>query len=103
MLKVKAKLKEKELVKVRENYQITIPYNLRRPINIGVGDYVEFRLGNGNLTIRPVKIVSSGQEYFYTKKWQKKEAEADKDIVSGRVAGPFANIKDALKALKKKK
>ena len=50
------------------------------------------------LVIRPVKVVHPDQEYFFTKEWQKKETEADKDIAEGKVVGPFSQ--DALKALK---
>jgi len=102
MLKKNENLKERELVKIRENYQVTIPNSLRRLINLGVGDYVEIDLKDNYLTIKPVKVVSPDQQYFYTKEWQKGEAEADKDIAAGRVVGPFKNINDALKALKKK-
>ena len=101
MLKNKTSLREKEIVKIRENYQVTIPNNLRRLMDLGVGDYVEVNFKNGRLIINPVKVVSPDQSYFYTKEWQKGEAEADKDIAAGRVAGPFKNIKDLLKSLNK--
>jgi len=101
MFKKKENLRERELVKVRENYQVTIPNNLRRLMDLGVGDYVEIDLKDNYLTIKPVKVVSPDQQYFYTKEWQKKEAEADKDIAAGRLEGPFKNIKDLLKSLKK--
>jgi len=89
-----------ELVKVKRNYQITIPQNLRRIIRLTVGDYVEVDIQDDMLVIRPVKVIHPDQEYFFTKEWQEKEAEAEKDIVDGKVAGPFDNAPDALKALK---
>jgi len=89
-----------ELVKVKRNYQITIPQNLRKLIRLSVGDYVEVDIQNGTLVIRPVKVIHPDQEYFFTKEWQEKEAEADKDLVEGKVVGPFENVRDALKALK---
>jgi AbrB family looped-hinge helix DNA binding protein len=90
-----------ELVKVKRNYQITIPQNLRRIIRLTVGDYVEVDIQDDTLVIRPVKVIHPGQEYFFTKEWQEKEAEADKDIVEGKMVGPFENAPDALRALKK--
>ena len=54
------------------------------------------------LVIRPVKVIHPDQEYFFTKEWQEKEAEADKDIAEGKVVGPFENSQEALKALKNK-
>jgi antitoxin MazE len=90
-----------ELVKVKKNYQITIPQNLRRIFRLVVGDYVEMDIKDNTLVIRPVKVVHPDQAYFFTKEWQEKEAEADKDIAEGKLAGPFDNAPDALRALKK--
>lgn len=89
-----------ELVRVKRNYQITIPQNLRRMIRLAVGDYVEVDIQDGTLVIRPVKLIHPDQEYFFTKEWQEKEAEAEQDIAQGKVVGPFENDKDAIKALK---
>jgi AbrB family looped-hinge helix DNA binding protein len=92
-----------ELVKVKKNYQITIPQALRRLIRLAVGDYVEIDVHDGMLVIRPVKVVHPDQEYFFTKEWQQKEYEADRDIAEGRLAGAFENTDEALKALKNSK
>ena len=89
-----------ELVKVKRNYQITIPQNLRRIIRLTVGEYVEVDIKDDTLVIRPVKVIHPDQEYFFTKEWQEKEREADQDIAEDKVAGPFENAQDALKALK---
>jgi len=91
------------LARVKRHYQITIPQGLRKELNIDIGDYVEVENQNGNIIMKPVKLVRPDQEYFYTKEWQKGEAEADKDIAKGDVIGPFDNIKDSLKALKNAK
>ena len=91
------------LVRVKKNYQITIPQSLRKRLNLVVGDYLEVENQDGEIIMRPVKLVYPDQEYFYTKEWQKGEAQADKDIAKGDVIGPFDNIKDSLKALKKAK
>jgi AbrB family looped-hinge helix DNA binding protein len=92
-----------ELVKVKRNYQITIPQSLRKFFQLAVGDYVEVELQDETLVIRPVKVIHPDQEYFFTKEWQEKEAEADKDIAAGKLVGPFENAKDALEALKNTK
>ena len=92
-----------ELVKVKRNYQITIPQNLRKMIRLAVGDYLEVDIQNDALVIRPVKVVHPDQEYFFTREWQQKEAEADKDVAEDRLVGPFEASEDALKALKNTK
>jgi AbrB family looped-hinge helix DNA binding protein len=89
-----------ELIKVKKNYQITIPQSLRRLMRLAVGDYLEIEVQDDSLVIRPVKVVHPDQEYFFTKEWQKMESEADQDIAAGRLEGPFQDTDEALKALK---
>jgi antitoxin MazE len=91
------------IVKVRENYQITLPAALRKKFKIVVGDYVETEEAEEGIIIRPVKVIRPDQGWFYTKEWQKSEEEADEAIAKGEVVGPFEDIKGALKALKKAK
>ena len=88
------------LVKIKEHYQITIPNSLRKNFNIAVGDYMELEKKNGEIILKPVKLVHPEQAYFYSKEWQQGETEADKDIANGDVLGPFDNLKESLKALK---
>ncbi|HUT43212.1 MAG TPA: AbrB/MazE/SpoVT family DNA-binding domain-containing protein [Desulfobacterales bacterium] len=82
------------LVKIKEHYQITLPNSLRKNLDIAIGDYMELENKEGEIVLRPVKLVRPEQEYFYTKEWQKGETEADKDIAEGRVAGPFSSVND---------
>ena len=91
------------LIKIKQNYQITIPQELRKKFNVAVGDYLEIEDQEEGLVIKPVKVVRPDQAYFYTPEWQKKEAEADEAIAKGDVLGPFNNAKDAIKALKRAK
>ncbi len=91
------------LMKIRKNYQITIPNSLRKKLNLAIGDYVEIENQDSQIILTPVKLVHPDQEYFYRKEWQAKEAQADKDIAKGDLVGPFDNIADARKALRKAK
>jgi antitoxin MazE len=89
------------LVKVRQNYQITIPAEVRK--NMKVGDYLDIEKKDGELVLKPVRMVHPDHAYFHTKEWQEGEAQADRDIAAGKTIGPFDNIDDALDALKKAK
>ena len=91
------------LVKLKRHHQITVPSALCKKFNLGVGDYMEIEDHDDKIVIKPVKMVHPDQAYFYTKEWQKGEAEVDQELAKGEVVGPFDNIKDALKALKKAK
>ena len=89
------------LVKVRQNFQITIPAEVRKSMK--VGDYLDIEKKDGELVLKPVRMVHPDHAYFHTKEWQEGEAQADRDIAAGKTIGPFDNIDDALDALKKAK
>ncbi len=89
MLNQKLQEEESELVKIRRNYQITIPQIFRKDGNLSLGDYIEIKAKKNCFILRPVKIVYS-------------EDVADDDIRSGRLIGPFKDAKETIKALKTK-
>lgn len=43
------------------------------------------------------------ERWFWTPKWQKKEAEAEEAIRAGKIVGPFSDYKKLLSALKRKR
>lgn len=47
-------------------------------------------------------VIISKKEYQRFSVWQKREAEADKDIRNGNISRAFTNSKDLISALKKK-
>ncbi|MBN1664691.1 MAG: hypothetical protein JW943_13920 [Deltaproteobacteria bacterium] len=49
--------------------------------------------------IKAKESIDPTQAYFWTKKWQEKESEADKDKTAGRVVGD-GSAKDLIRALK---
>lgn len=54
--RIRARERGMELLKVKRNYQLTIPQSLRKKINLAEGDYVEADVENGNIVIRPVVV-----------------------------------------------
>lgn len=89
-----------QLIKIKQNFQITLPGSLRKDLHIAVGDYMEVAKLDGEIVLKPVKLVHPDQTYFYSKEWQEGEKAADNDIAKGDVIGPFENIADGLNALK---
>lgn len=86
------------LTRVKKNFQITLPNQIRRKFNISVGDYIIIDEEERKIVIKPVKIVDSDQEYFYTKEWQEKEDQADRDLAEGRYK-EFDNVEVLIKDL----
>jgi antitoxin MazE len=57
---------------------------------------VAHEVKDGALVLRPVKVVPPDQEYFSTKEWRTKEAEADAEIDAGRLVGPVSSIDEVM-------
>jgi AbrB family looped-hinge helix DNA binding protein len=87
-------------IKITSNGSVTLPARIRKALGLKVGDFVNAELEEGRVVLKPAKIINAEDSWFYTKEWQRGEAEADRDISEGNVTGPFDNIDDALKALK---
>lgn len=77
---------------------VTIPKKI-----IYEGEYVKVPRESYEELLRIVKIIPKDQEWFWTKEWQAKEREVDRDIKSGRMSGPYRTKKDLASALKRLK
>ena len=71
--------------KVTRHGQITIPASVRKELGVEEGDLVEIEVVDGKAVLMPKKLVDKNQAYFWTKRWQEGEREADEDIRAGRV------------------
>jgi AbrB family looped-hinge helix DNA binding protein len=71
--------------KVTRHGQITLPASVRKELGIEEGDLVEIEVVDERAVLMPKKLVDKSQAYFWTKKWQEGEREADEDIKAGRV------------------
>jgi len=79
---------------------ITIPKNLISQKELTVipkQEYDQFNAWKKSIQ------VNLEDAWFWSPKWQKKEAEADKAIRTGRVSGPFSTHKNLVSALRRKK
>ncbi|GAI86889.1 unnamed protein product [marine sediment metagenome] len=71
--------------KVTRHGQITLPALVRRSLGIEEGDLVEIEVIDEKVVLVPKRLVDKSQTFFWTKKWQEGEKEADGDIKAGRV------------------
>ena len=84
--------------KVTRHGQITLPAHVRRKLGIEEGDLVEIEVVDEKAVLMPKRLVDKSQAYFWTKKWQEAEKEADKDIKAGRVKA-FDSVEELVKDL----
>jgi len=71
--------------KVTRHGQITLPASIRKKLDIHEGDLVEIEVVDEKAMLMPKKLIDKSQAYFWTKRWQESEREADEDIKAGRV------------------
>ena len=84
--------------KVTRHGQITLPTSVRKELGIEEGDLVEIEVIDEKAMIIPKKLVDKSQAYFWTKRWQEGEREANEDIEAGRV-GVFDSVDELIKDL----
>lgn len=84
--------------KVTRHGQITLPASVRKELGVEEGDLVEIEVIDEKAVIIPKKLVDKSQAYFWTKRWQEGEMEADEDIKAGRVK-VFESVDDLIKDL----
>ena len=77
--------KPPELVQVRKKAQITLPQSVRQELGIKEGEYLSIRVENGEAILKPMTFIDKEQAWFWTRRWQEGEREAESDIRAGRV------------------
>ena len=84
--------------KVTRHGQITLPVSVRKRLGIEEGDLVEIEVVDETAVLMPKRLVDKNQAYFWTKRWQEAEAEADEDIKASRVK-TFDSAEELIKDL----
>ena len=75
------------LVKVKEKYQVTLPASIRQKAGLAVGDILEAKVQGKKITLIPKSVID------------RELALALKDVMEGRVHGPFRSVKAMLRSL----
>jgi len=84
--------------KLTRHGQITIPASVRKELGVEEGDLVEIEVVDEKAVLIPKRLVDKNQAYFWTKKWQDAEKEADEDVRAGRVK-VFDSVEELTKDL----
>lgn len=90
------------ILKIGPKHQVTIPKEIFKKLSLEVGDVLEATVRGKTIYLVPQKLIPKEQAWFWTKEWQEKEREAEKDIKRGKVKGPFKDISSLLRSLKTK-
>jgi AbrB family looped-hinge helix DNA binding protein len=84
------------VLQIRSNGQITLPTAVRRKANLKEGDLLEIVVEeDGSIHLTPQVTVDRSQAYFWTKRWQEGERQAEEDIKAGRVR-KFDSVDDLI-------
>lgn len=87
-----------ELIQVRKKAQITLPLSIRRKLDIEEGDLLDIQVRSGEIVLKVKKLIDKDQAWFWTKRWQEGEKQADEDIKAGRVYH-FPDVESAIASL----
>jgi AbrB family looped-hinge helix DNA binding protein len=74
-----------ELIQVRKKAQLTLPLSVRQKLGVEEGDFMDVQVRDGEIVLKVKKLVDKEQAWFWTKRWQQGEKEAEEDIRAGRV------------------
>ena len=87
-------------MKISSKRQISIPKKVMTALKLEPGDEVEFEMKGKTALLIPIKTIKvpRDQAWYWTKEWQAKEKEADRDLSSGRFR-EFGTLEDLLKDL----
>ncbi|MDD5509549.1 MAG: AbrB/MazE/SpoVT family DNA-binding domain-containing protein [Dehalococcoidales bacterium] len=72
-----------ELIQIRKKAQLTLPHSIRRELGIEEGDFLDVSVQNGTAVLKVKKLVDKEQAWFWTRRWQQGEKEAEEDIGAG--------------------
>ena len=86
------------ITKLRERSQVTLPIEIVKKLKLNTGDNLEVTIEEDKIVIKPVLIIDRSQAWFWTKEWQEKENEVQKDIKEKRIH-QAKDVDDLLKKL----
>ena len=88
------------IMKISPQGQIRIPKKIMITLGIENGDYVEVDVENSQIVLKPRKLIDPSQGWYWTKEWQKMEADVDEEIKKDQLSATFESVEQGLKWLK---
>lgn len=88
------------IMKISSQGQIRIPKKIMSTLGIEKGDYVEVDLEEGQIVLKPRKLIDPSQGWYWTKEWQKMEADVDDVIEKHHLSQKFQTAEEGLEWLK---
>ena len=88
------------IMKISPQGQIRIPRKIMTSLGMEKGDYVEVVVEEGQVVLKPRKLIDPSQGWYWTKEWQKMETDVDEEIEKDRLSDKFESAEEGLKWLK---
>ena len=88
------------IMKISPQGQIRIPKKIMMTLGIDRGDYVEVDIEERQIVLKPRKLIDPSQAWYWTREWQKMEADSDADIENDRLSPEFKSPEEGLRWLK---
>ena len=90
-----------DIMKISPQGQIRIPKKIMQILGIDKGDYLEVDVEEGNVVLKPRKLIDPSQGWHWTKEWREMEADVDKEIEKHQLSPRFHTAEEGIKWLKK--
>lgn len=87
--------------KIQRSFQVTIPSELRKKLDLKVGDIVLIEDHEDGILVKPQSLIDKSQAWFWSKEWQEEEKKIDDDFEKGNVK-ESNSVDEFLEELQKK-
>jgi antitoxin MazE len=87
-----------KLLQIQKKHQLTLPADIRKKLQLKEYDVLAVEVEGNRIILTPQKVINREQEWFFSKRWQEGEKEADRDFKDGNYKD-FDNTEDLLKDL----
>ena len=73
------------IAQLRRRSQITLPNDVVKKMKLQEGDNLDIAIEDDKIINKPVIVIDRSQAWFWSKEWQKKESEVDRQKTGGKI------------------